>query len=99
MKLEPTLFVNGEIVDLTAAQLDRVVFRGSKLALASHGSRVDHVQADCVFTVRDLVQAIEATELQTRGNSEWFDGIDVHHVFFEGLTRDAGGDWSVYWGS
>ena len=31
--------------------------------------------------------------------SEWFDGVDVHHVFFEGIHQDSDGVWEIYWGS
>jgi hypothetical protein len=56
------------------------------------------------FSAKELIQAIEATEKQTRSKSEWFGGIDAHHIFFEGLSFvevDGQGieTWRVYWGS
>jgi hypothetical protein len=32
-------------------------------------------------------------------DSEWFGGVDVHHVFFEGLHEDVDGVWVANWGS
>src|SRR5262249_44443192 len=51
------------------------------------------------FTVRDLAAAIAETERQTRGGTNWFGGIDVHHVYFEGLMLDDDGVWTIGWGS
>ena len=34
-----------------------------------------------------------------QGNSEWFGGVDVHHVFFEGIHLADDGVWDIYWGS
>jgi len=35
--------------------------------------------------VQELLRAVELTEQKTRENTEWFGGIDVHHMYFEGL--------------
>ncbi len=51
------------------------------------------------FTVRELLQAVEDTERQTRGKSDWFDGVDIHHVYFEGLHEEEPGIHTIYWGS
>jgi hypothetical protein len=39
------------------------------------------------------------TERQTRADSDWLDGVDVHHVYFEGLSGGTGGIWEINWGS
>jgi hypothetical protein len=51
--------------------------------------------------IDDLIAAIEETERRTRGNTQWFGEIDVHHVYFEGLVpaADAEGVWEIVWGS
>jgi hypothetical protein len=51
-----------------------------------------------VFTVRDLANAVEKTEQATRGNTDWFGGIDCHHIYFEGIHQEKG-VWHMYWGS
>jgi hypothetical protein len=58
----------------------------------------EHVADGGAFTVRDLAGAIATTERASRGSSEWFGGIDVHHVFFEGIEDDDGA-WRICWGS
>jgi len=51
------------------------------------------------FTLSDLKDVVERLELATRGDSEWFGGVDVHHVYFDGISREADGAWSIFWGS
>lgn len=47
------------------------------------------------FTLKDVISAVEETEKQTREHTEWFGGIDVHHVFFDGISEEG----QIYWGS
>jgi hypothetical protein len=50
------------------------------------------------FTIRDLAAAIAKTERESRERGEWLGGIDVHHIFFEGLSFDDD-VWTISWGS
>jgi hypothetical protein len=98
--LEAKVFTDDDFRPLTAAELDLVVFRGPSLRLLSYGGAVTHPAPRCGrFTVRDVLAAVEETERRTRGDSEWFDGVDVHHVYFEGLQLTDDGAWIVHWGS
>ncbi len=76
-----------------------VVFRGGVLTLRGLGKPVRHTQPDCEFTVRDVLEAVEETERQTRGQTAWFGGIDVHHVYFEGFDGEEDDVWLIGWGS
>lgn len=55
------------------------------------------------FTVAELLAAVEETERQTRQQTAWLgDGVDVHHVFFEGMRqtkRFPKPQWTIDWGS
>jgi len=51
------------------------------------------------FTVRDLLDAVSETERQTRANTDWFDGVDIHHVWFEGIWPGDDDVWEISWGS
>ena len=85
---------------LTSVELDSKAFESSSILLGSEsGESVEH-SADNgkYFTVKELISAVETTELKTRGNTDWFGGIDVHHIYFEGLTCHQG-TWVPYWGS
>lgn len=90
-----------EARSLTATELDQVVFRAPTIRLRGESRTVvSHDAPDGVrFTVRDLLLAVEQTEWQTRGDSEWLGGIDVHHRFFEGIEQDEEGVWEINWGS
>jgi hypothetical protein len=46
-----------------------------------------------------MLNAVAETERQTRDKSEWFDGVDVHHIYFEGIHQGSDGVWEIYWGS
>jgi hypothetical protein len=92
-----------EFRPLTPAELDSVAFRSGSIRLRSEdGEAVSHAAPNgSHFTVRELLHAVEETERQTRAGSEWLGGIDVHHVFFEGIhpDEDEDGVWEIYWGS
>lgn len=88
---------------LTADELDAVAFRDGSIRLRSEdGEVVAHAAPNgSFFTVRELLRAVEETERQTRAQSEWLGGVDVHHVFFEGIHPDEEEDgvWEINWGS
>ena len=51
------------------------------------------------FSVRDMIAAAEETDRQARPTSEWFEGIDVHHVYLEGIHLEEDGLWVISYGS
>lgn len=87
--------------NLTADELSSVAFRGSEIRLRNDSGRVVSHRAPNgkYFTVLELLGAVEETERQTRDDTEWLEGVDVHHVFFEGIHDAGDGVWEVYWGS
>lgn len=101
LSLEPQVFLRdeSEFRPLTDDELARVVFEEPSITLRGYGRAIEHPAPDGGrFTVADLIAAIAETERQTRAESEWFDGIDVHHVFFEGIHWE-GDAWQIHWGS
>jgi hypothetical protein len=102
LELTPSVFLreNSEFRDLTPEELALVVLEEKSIRLRGLGEAVEHEAPNGEsFTVADLLAAIAATERQTRDQSEWFDGVDVHHVFFEGIRRGDDGIWRARWGS
>ncbi|MEU7141507.1 hypothetical protein ABZ942_18775 [Nocardia sp. NPDC046473] len=96
----PNVFENGDFRDLTVDEFDRVVLELPVLNLRGFGDPVEHRAPNGKwFTVRDLAAAIGETERSTRQQSQWFGGVDVHHIFFEGIHEGDGGVWEIYWGS
>lgn len=90
-----------EVRDLTPNELDSIVFRGSRISLI--GLADESVSHDApngeFFTVQDILHAIEETEQQTRGHTEWFGGIDVHHRYLDGFILRSEGIGYIAWGS
>lgn len=89
--------------DLTAEELQSVAFRAAQITLRGEsGETVTHNAPNGnFFTVQELLNAVAETERQSRDQSEWFGGVDVHHVYFEGIHPDEEeeGVWEIYWGS
>ena len=115
VKLKPHLYSEetDDIRNLTLEELDSVAFRAPEIKLRNpDAERVVTHQAPNgrYFTVRDLLAAVEETERQVRGDTEWFDGVDIQHVFFEGIYEPDEDDFDddeefqpgvfdIYWGS
>lgn len=88
---------------LTRAELASIAFRGARIRLRSGVSEGPALVMPAPngewFTVADLIGTIEEVERRSRGASEWFGGIDVHHVYFEGIHPDGRARWATEWGS
>jgi hypothetical protein len=87
--------------ELTPEEWNSVAFRSGTIKLRSDEGRIIQHKAPNgkFFTVRDLVTAVEQTERETRGETDWLGGVDVHHVYFEGIHQEEEGVWDIYWGS
>ena len=101
VSLELRIFEDDDFHDLSEEDWSRVVIWGASLRLRGEsGVVVEHRAPDGkAFTVRDLGEAVARTEHQGRDESEWFGGVDVHHVFFEGISLEEDGVWAICWGS
>ena len=105
VKLQVQVYEDGKGDDpfrpVTDAELDAVILDVPELRLKGlAGVAVTHKAPNgSSFRCRDLIAAVEETERQTRGTSEWFGGVDVHHVFFEGIHRGEDDTWEIFWGS
>ena len=100
--LRMRVFVQPGFRELTEAEWARVVVAEPRIRMCDDRAPemvVEHVAPDGVaFTVRDLAEANAETERRARGDVTWLGGIDVHHVFFEGI-RLVDGVWAIHWGS
>jgi hypothetical protein len=103
VRLELTVFLRdqSEFRPLTDEESARVVLVEPEIKLTGESDAVITCPAPngTSFTVRDLADAIATMERESRGGSEWFGGVDVHHVFFEGMELEEDGVWHVHWGS
>ena len=91
-----------EFRPLTEAEWSLVVLEEPHIRMADVDTPEVVIEHDAPngksFTVRDLKAAIEKTERESREKGEWLGGIDVHHVFFEGIELEDG-VWLICWGS
>jgi len=103
LKLEARVYVEAsqDFRDLTEEEMDSVAFIGSSITLRSESEQpITHRAPNGrYFTVKQLLQAVEDTERHSRPHAKWFGGIDVHHVFMEGLEEGDDQTWTVVWGS
>ena len=87
----------------TEEELDAIAYQGSEIVLASSSLYCSPPGrfrvSEAGFTVRQLWQAVEQYEKRARPLSQWFNAIDMHHVFFEGLDKDDDEEFVVRWGS
>ena len=87
--------------ELTSAEWARIVLPQREIRIANQGGVVAHVAPDPAgFSTRTLAAAIERTERETRERPDaaWIGGVDVHHIYFEGLFEEEGA-YGVAWGS
>lgn len=103
LTLEAEVFIRdtGEFRPLNPEEWDAVAFRGRSIRLRTDDGEavLHHAPNGSFFTVRELLQAVEETERRTRDRSEWLGGVDIHHIFFEGIHPGEDGVWQIYWGS
>jgi hypothetical protein len=87
--------------NLTNAELDRVALRSSHVVLRGEsGKQVTYDASNGeYFTVRQLVECVEEAERVLRADALWMGGIDVEHIYFEGLQLVAPGTYEILWGS
>jgi hypothetical protein len=89
-----------EFVELTAQEREEEGYVGEVLTLVSTQTRLVFRNAGGVFSVGEVVRAIEEFERADRPKTTWFGGIDCHHTFFEGLAPNEAGDaFFVRWAS
>lgn len=103
----PAIFTGNDLVDMTPGELSAVACDGpkplpAKIHLSSGFEGLGELQFTAAngkwFTVQEFLDVVGKLETAVRGETEWFGGIDAHHVYFEGLMG-ANGRYSVEWGS
>jgi hypothetical protein len=103
LKLESSAFDKAakSFRPLTSQELTSVAFPEPKIRLRGQaGVVIEHRAANGeYFRVAEILTAIEATELASRDRTEWFGGVDVHHIYFAFLQANEDGTWSIVWDS
>lgn len=97
----PEWYKDHDFIALTETELREIAFSGPLITFKSAMTKSFNAPNNKSFTVKELIEAIVSFEKEDRlcSKSEWFGGIDVHHVFFEGLGKYKDGMYEVNWGS
>jgi hypothetical protein len=100
LRLEMSVVEGDDFRALRQDELAVIVLREPEIVLRGEAGVNVRIAApnEDYFAVQDLIAAVEETEKRTRAQSEWFGGIDAHHVFFEGIREDEGVR-QISWGS
>ena len=101
LTIEWSVFEGDDFRAVSENEWSAVALVAPNLQMRGEGDAiVEHVAPDGkAFTVRDLATAVEETERRGRGETAWLGGVDVHHVYFEGVELDGRGVWNIAWGS
>ena len=83
------------------AELSEVVFAAATFSFNTISEEVVTFEttSSAGFTLQDIFFCIAAAELTTRGQTEWFGGIDTSHCFLEGIQLLQGSVFGCFWGS
>merc|ERR1712150_155897 len=99
-------FVEDDLVDLTADELNEVCLEGKEVTFVKEKSQFHEgfsktFRNENGFTVRQIFDIVEEFEMQARPLNKWFGGIDAHHIYFEGFDKIDGKDnhYRINWGS
>jgi hypothetical protein len=91
-----------EFVKLTEEELNQTAFIGDEITFKDGFTEITYSSKDGQFTVLELVAVIVEFEKVIRPKSDWFGGVDTHHVYFEGIsstTHNGAVVHMISWGS
>lgn len=98
-----------DFVDLTQEQLSMPGFIGDWITFHNIWVNKDKVVAQTkrtytnqkgYFTVEEMVKNIVKFEKLDRPKTSWFGGVDCHHIFFEGISKNKdNATYGIHWGS
>lgn len=98
------------LISLTDDELKRPGFIGDSITFHSiWTNKDDEVVAQTkrtftntkgYFTIQQMVDNIVKFELLDRPKTCWFGGVDCHHVYFEGISKNEDNKtYGIHWGS
>ena len=82
-----------EFLNSIAYNYNHIVIKSEKLSKIYVASNNEY------FTYQDIYDIVLDFEKKNRINSTWLGGIDIYHVFFEGLHQNKDKTFSIFWGS
>ena len=98
--------VDDEPIPLNIDELNEICYEGKEITFVVHKSEFHEgfsktFRNENGFNVRQMFDNVEHFEIEARPLSNWFNGIDAHHIIFEGFNKINGKDnhYTIYWGS
>nr|QBK86043.1 MAG: hypothetical protein LCMAC101_06380 [Marseillevirus LCMAC101] len=91
------LWTGSKLIIIEDNVLDKICYDKSQITIKSNNVSKTF-QQNPGFTMRQLLNAVLEIEKISRSQTEWFEGVDAHHVWFEGLFENNG-VYEVFWGS
>jgi hypothetical protein len=89
-----------DLIELSEEELKTAAFVGDQITFEGpSGTVMTFKTVKGYFTVLELVRVIVEFEKHDRPKTNWFGGIDTHHIYFEGIASCNNGIHSIYWGS
>ena len=94
-------FWNGtDSIKVTDEELNKVYYPKNNITLYNQNTKVKMTFENNGFTVKDLFNSILEFENKSRPLTKWYNGIDAHHIFFEGLYWNTENNaYEIEWGS
>lgn len=95
---------NEDLVPLTEEDLNTIVTTKTNMVICGYKTNIllgFDSENKTGFTLKELLEAVEYTEKVSRPWTSWYDGVDCHHIYFEGLVEDknAPGVYNLRFGS
>ena len=91
-----------DLIDLSEEEVNSLAYNNKSITLVNSATETElqfHSDNEQYFTVQELVDKIMEFEKIDRPKTDWFGGIDAHHIFYEGLHKKDEHIYSVMWGS
>jgi len=86
------------IENVSEEELDRIVYDGQQMTFETGRYQKTYTNPNG-FTLRHVMDLVLDFERESRSRTQWFGGVDVHHIFFEGITQNDRGNFEIGWGS
>ena len=96
----PEVFVDGDLRPLTEEEMELPALRKQTFTIVDKTTSMTfNAENGKCISVRDLFKAIGQFETVARAKSDWFGGVDTHHVYFEGMYKVGKDQYTIFWGS
>jgi hypothetical protein len=97
---EFTIFNDDDLEPLSQLLLQKICIKDENLTLTSYISGHEKsFTSSGGFTIQNMMNSILEFEREARSKTDWFGGIDAHHIYFEGISKVGPNKYSIHWGS